>query len=546
MKIYSSVKYLLTAFLTVLTAFQLQAQSREYIDALKNYQQGNMADAQQLFRSELDIRPDNDAACYYLATILATDASTVDEAEVFMKKAVELAPDNFWYKYSLAVLYSDTDRKELTIQLLEDLLDEYPKKNNLYFDLLNIYMSEQEIDKALVTLDRIDQIRGKSEPVALTRLDLQMKKPGANVDSVYALLIAYYEECRTPRLASVIGDYYSGSYRDSLAMTYYDQALAMDEDFTPAHFGKAGIYQVRRQYGNFFNSFMKVVEDPSVSPEAKCDYFRQLTEPEQFARTFQPELDSVIATMLEVHPADSTINTVAGAYYYNSGRPFDAERILRLNMASFPDSPAQTLQYLVLLYYMQAWEGLVNASASSLQRFPGNADFLQLRSIANQQLENYDEAISDLLAILAGKPSDPKVVKITYSSIGDLYSLTENWKKAYQYYEKVLKMDPEYNPVLNNYAYHLSLEGKNLKKARQMSKKTIESEPDNPTYLDTYAWILHLMGDDIEAKAIFKHAMLYGGKEERTIMEHYAEVLEALGEKDLAKIYRKQAEVLSK
>ena len=133
MKIYSPVKYLLTAFLTVLTAFQLQAQSREYIDALKNYQQGNMADAQQLFRSELDIRPDNDAACYYLATILATDASTVDEAEVFMKKAVELAPDNFWYKYSLAVLYSDTDRKELTIQLLEDLLDEYPKKNNLSF-----------------------------------------------------------------------------------------------------------------------------------------------------------------------------------------------------------------------------------------------------------------------------------------------------------------------------------------------------------------------------------------------------------------------------
>ena len=100
--------------------------------------------------------------------------------------------------------------------------------------------------------------------------------------------------------------------------------------------------------------------------------------------------------------------------------------------------------------------------------------------------------------------------------------------------------------MLNNYAYYLSLEGKNLKKARDMSSKTITSEPDNPTYLDTYAWILHLMGLDIEAKSYFKHAMLYGGKESKTILEHYAIVLEALGEKDLSVYYKNLSEQKSK
>ena len=99
--------------------------------------------------------------------------------------------------------------------------------------------------------------------------------------------------------------------------------------------------------------------------------------------------------------------------------------------------------------------------------------------------------------------------------------------------------------MLNNYAYYLSLEGKNLKKAYKMSKKTVEAEPDNATYLDTFAWILHLMDKDLEAKPFFKHAMLYGGKDSAVILEHYAVVLEALGEADAAQVYRNMAKRLN-
>ena len=75
-----------------------------------------------------------------------------------------------------------------------------------------------------------------------------------------------------------------------------------------------------------------------------------------------------------------------------------------------------------------------------------------------------------------------------------MHHLLGDTKSAYKAYDKALKIDPSYAPVLNNYAYYLSEEGKQLKKARSMSKKTIEAEPDNATYLDTYGWILHLLG----------------------------------------------------
>ena len=114
-------------------------------------------------------------------------------------------------------------------------------------------------------------------------------------------------------------------------------------------------------------------------------------------------------------------------------------------------------------------------------------------------------------------------------------------RKAYQAYEKALKINPRYAPVLNNYAYYLSEEGRKLRKALKMSQITVEKEPDNPTYLDTLGWILYLLGRSEEAKPHFKHAMLYGGKDSATILSHYAEVLYSLGENDVAKVYENLA-----
>jgi Tfp pilus assembly protein PilF len=121
--------------------------------------------------------------------------------------------------------------------------------------------------------------------------------------------------------------------------------------------------------------------------------------------------------------------------------------------------------------------------------------------------------------------------------MGDIYHQLGDDKKAYKAYDKALKINPDYVYVLNNYAYYLSVEGKNLKKAYAMSKKTIEAEPDNSTYLDTFGWILYLQGKALEAKPFFKHAMLYGGKDSPVILDHYAEVLFSLKEYDMAFVY---------
>ena len=182
----------------------------------------------------------------------------------------------------------------------------------------------------------------------------------------------------------------------------------------------------------------------------------------------------------------------------------------------------------------------------SAKKFPEQTYFLEMASSAEFSLKNYDKVIENSEILLSKAQGDSARTLSALSTLGDMYHMKGDKKKSYNYYKKALKINPDYAPVLNNYAYYLSVEGKDLKKAYKMSKKTIEKEPDNATYLDTFGWILHLMGKDIEAKPIFKHAMLYGGKNSRTILLHYARVLEKLGEKDLAEVYRGQADKLPK
>ena len=138
---------------------------------------------------------------------------------------------------------------------------------------------------------------------------------------------------------------------------------------------------------------------------------------------------------------------------------------------------------------------------------------------------------------------DTSVTIPAYSALGDALYQGGQPKEAFKAYKKALKLNPDYNPVFNNYAYFLSLEGKQLSKAAKMSLKTVQTEPDNATYLDTYGWILHLQGKDAEAKPYFKRAMTHGGKDNATILEHYADVLDALGEASLARAYRSSAQL---
>lgn len=510
------------------------------MDAVEKYNSNDFQQASQMLRKVVEECPGNDAAHYYLGlSEFCLNHTSVAEAE--LKKAVELDPGNFWYRYRLAMVYSATERKELTIGIYEDLLKDFPKKNELYYDLIELYLADGQSDKALEILSQIEAVFGKNDATAMTRFQL-LGRLGKQ-EEAYSSLEEYNKEYSSPQVLSVLGDYQMSMYNDTLAVRLYDEALDLAPGYAPALLGKAEALRITRKYDQYFTVINRFLSDESISAEGKCDYLKaimQRSDP-MFLKTFMPRVDSMISNTLAVHPKDSSALLTAGLYYFGTGRTEQAGRYLLENMQTYPESMSAAANYVEMLMYMKDWDALARESEAAYSKFPEETAFLELSSMAHYNKGEYADVLENCNRILSVAAGDTAKMLTSYSTMGDIYHQMGDNAKAYKAYGKALKIRPDYAPVLNNYAYYLSMEGRKLKKAAEMSRITVEKEPDNPTYLDTYGWILYLMGKPEEAKPHFKHAMLYGGKDSAVILDHYAEVLFALGDYDLAMVYWNQA-----
>lgn len=322
------------------------------------------------------------------------------------------------------------------------------------------------------------------------------EKMNETFEQIYVKFGAY------PDVLLMMGEYQMSIDCDSLALRYYDEALEMDPDYAPARLERSELHRMNGNIPAFFSDLTGFTASGSVGARFKVDCIRDLFSRTDgnFLRFNKPQMDAVIDTLYATHLNDTVATPFVLSYHY-AMKEYDKmlDRCEKFALA-FPKDPGVQLTFVQTLNIA----GRVDASLSYAERcmkdFPKEEAFPQY--------------------------------------IGDILQEGGDVNRAFKYYDKVLKINPDNIPVLNNYAYFLSLEGKKLKKAYKMSEKTVKAEPDNSTYLDTFGWILHLLGKDVEAKPVFKHAMLYGGKDSAVILEHYATVLEALGERDLASVYR--------
>lgn len=506
------------------------------ISAVAKYNDRDFDGARAVLASVLSEDESNDAAWYYMAMV-ALETKNAAEAEEFLKKAAGLDPTNYWYRFKLARLYAVTGRQELTVDMYETLLEDFPKKSELYFDLVELYTAQGEYEKSLETMKEVETVFGITEAIAMYRFNL-LRRMGRH-EEAYESLEAYNREYSSPAVLTTLADYQMSMYNDSTALAYYNEALDTAPDYSPALLGKAETLRMTRKYDEYFSALDRFVTSSDSPAGTKGEYLMavvQRTDP-KFIRSFMPQLDSVMNKALDVHPKDSTILQLAGVYYYSTDRKGKAKEHFKANADIYPESFSASANYVEFLMFAEDWQALSEAGRTAYERFPQETTFLEMASVGDYNLKEYDKVLDICHKVLDVAPSDSSKTLRAWSTIGDIYHQLGEDKKAYKAYDKALKINPDYVYVLNNYAYYLSLEGKNLKKAYNMSKKTIEAEPDNATYLDTFAWILYLQGKPLEAKPFFKHAMLYGGKESAVILDHYAEVLYVLKEYDMAFVY---------
>ncbi len=540
MKNVRSVIILLFLLLGATAFGQEKISSDEYfLEGVRHYNEQEWETAKTLLIKATQENPENDAAFYYLA-LSYYQLKDVQGCEAYLQKAQEMDPSNFWYRIRLAQFYADTQNMEKAIALYEEIAKDYPSKSSIYYNIIDLYTNNMQIDKALETLDKIETIKGMNEATGNARYELMLRQQ--RYKEAYEFLEEYHKKFPSPRSAFILGDLYKSQFQDTLALDYYQEALALDPTYTPANYGVAEIYRMRHNIPGYFENINIFMSDPNILLQVKSEYMKEVLITPYYVRQYLNEVDTIATNIINSHPKDSSAMYLIGTYYIQTGRDSVGANLFKEVLELFPADYKANIEYISLLYYMKDWDALIQQMPKTTAQFPEDNSLSDILPMAYWQSGDIDRAIKGYNALIKELPKGDERLYSYYSILGDLYYEKENTSKAFSYYNKSLKLKPDYNPVLNNYAYYLCLEGKKLSKAAQMSKKTILSEPDNPTYLDTYAWILYNMGEYQEAKLHLKHAMLYGGKDEPTLLDHYADILFALGEYDLAFIYWERAE----
>ena len=535
------IKFIAAAFLLLMPlCINAQGIDNLMLDAVLQYEEGNYKEAKDQLKALASASPENDAVLYYLAQCeyrLGETATAINH----LSKAVSLDRKNYWYRQWLSLFYAGVGNTTKQIELLEGILADFPDKAlNTAGDLAMLYLDAGRLNDALEMVKTVERLTGENEQTVTTRYDI-LRHLGRDAEAAEALE-SYTLLEPSAHILSMLGDYYMGDEKDSLALESYMKALEVDPGYIPALLGKGEVYRQRGSNDEYFQVMGEFMESPAVPVSSKSMYIdnaiRSLDRRQLLG--LQSEFNGIIAKALNVHPNDSTLLRSAGTYCYFTSQEDSAKDFFRRSADLYPESIGQEVAYLEMLEITRDWAALRDRAEDDYIRM-SNSEFLNFASEAAYFQSDNDGIIFYNKIIANDKGARPEVRSNAWGMIGDMYFERGKNGKAFSAYKKALKQNPDNANVLNNYAYYSALKGGCLKKAEKMAARAVELAPDNGNNLDTYGWILHLRKKDAEAKPVFQRAMIHGGKESAVILDHYAEVLFSLKEYDLARMYWIQA-----
>lgn len=489
----------------------------------------------------LTINPNASSALYELAQYYLF-LKKVPQGQAALEKAVENDPDNYWYSQGLANLYQQQDEKEKAATLLESMSVRFSDKLAPLYALLDIYNRQEQYDKMIATLNRIEEKMGKNEQLSMEkfRIYLQMKDNKNAFHEIETLVAEYPMDSR---YQVILGDVYMQNGKKEEAYNVYRKVLDAEPDNAMAMYSLASYYEATGQKELYQQQLDTLLLNKKVPSETKMNVMRQFVIQNEQDGKDSTRVINLFNRILEQEPDDADMPMLYAQYLLSKGMNKEALPVLRRVLEIEPVNTAARMTLLGEAVRKEDYADVIDLCEAGIETNPEMLEFYFYLAIAYNQAERTEDVITVCRKALTQITSDSKkeVVSDFYSILGDAYHTKDLNKEAYAAYDSALVYNPSNIGALNNYAYYLSVERRNLDKAEEMSYKTVKAEPNNATYLDTYAWILFEKGNYAEARLYIDDAMKNDGGKSDVIVEHCGDIYYMTGDVDAALKYWKQA-----
>lgn len=517
-----------------------------FLEALRLKEKGGLDAALDMYSHCLEIDSQSAAVQYEMAQFYMF-LGQAQKGEAFLRKAVSLEPDNYWYKQTLASHFRKRGENEQAIGVIEDIAARFPSRLEPLMELVDLYARQENYQKVVHTLDRLEKLDGKSEQVSMEkfRMYLQMGDLERAFSEIESLAKEYPYEMR---YLNILGDVYLENGRSEEAYDIFQKVLKEEPGYTPAMLSLVSFYEKTGQDSLYRVQLDSVLLNQKVESEMKVNIMRQLIARSERGDKDSTKITSLFDAILEQEQPNADVAMLAAQYLLSKKMDDKATSVLHKIVEIEPENKPAHLQLLSFAISKNDLDEVVRICTPAVEYMPEALEFYYYMGLAHYQKERNDEALKvfEKGVRQVNEQSDKTLVSDFYAIMGDIYHAKKMDVEAYAAYDSALVYKEDNIGVLNNYAYYLSVERKNLDKAEEMSYRTVKAEPKNGTYLDTYAWILFEKGKYAEARIYIDQALQHGGTESSVVVEHCGDIYFHCGETDKAVEYWKQAEEVSK
>lgn len=495
-----------------------QRMTNLYMDGLKAMKNGDRVSkirAIECFSKCIELDTTHSASYYQLGSMLLA-IEEYGKGINAMKLAYKYAPNNPFYKYSVAQLLSRSPNTiNDALPLLKELHKEYPENLDYMYALMNTYNRLNRKRDCLKVVDDLEEQEGYSQQVGLIRLQVIDGTPIRKVIKEWNRLINHYP--LDPSFKLELSQYYFQLGKNKQGQEWLEKALIMH----PNDGNVLLVYAKRLELNNAQDSLvesyvLKAMQDLTLDPSKRIQHYRKYIVNHSDEK---PLVIQSFQTMQKRYPEDVEI-----ASFYVEYLEKKKDTVLLIpaleQLITMDDSQSHYFDLMDLYQTQNDTLKLTQLIDQARTKFDDPTWDLVFVQYNMQDSTRFPIALQTIDSLLNNNPIKSTQI-FCYRIRANYYQFKNDYMRAKTDYDALIALNPKDYMAMNNYAYMLtSMPNEDLKYAYALSQQSVNAEPSNPSYLDTYAWISFLLKDYQTAFFYIQRALNYAPNEE-TIKTHY-------------------------
>jgi len=442
--------------------------SEQYNLAIQYHQTGQLQEAEKLYRSILNLQPNNADVTHLLGLIAHQVGKNLIAIEL-ISKAINMNPQKDSYYFNCGMAHKELSQYKDAEKNLRKSISLNPNFFEAYCNLGIVLQAQGKLDAAISSFQQSLQLNPNID-IVHNNLGRAFQEQGNYIDAISAYRKALAINPNLAEAFSSLGLIYYNQNKFEKAIDNYTRALAINPSLLSALFNLGTVLFKLGRYNEAIDTYKAVVKlEPNI---AEGHY--------NLANTLKEQ--GLFELAIEAYQTAIKINPSYANAHYNLANTYKEQGDLGKAAKNYETTLKLTPQYInayinlgIVLQEQGKFQPAKDLFQKVIELIPESYEAYQNLGNVYKEQNQYNKAIDSYTKALSINSNFTEA----HNNLGTIYSSLGQLEKAAKYYQHALKIDPKMAKAHNNLGTVLLQQAKH-EQALHCYKKAIEFKADFP------------------------------------------------------------------